>query len=79
MRSIGRQLNEGAIINTDADHKILDRLFPSFSENERETFLAVFPKPYRPSGGEKQRHPDGAALKISLLKTIRQPTGTFYF
>jgi peptide/nickel transport system ATP-binding protein len=69
MRSIGRQLNEGAINNTDADHKILDRLFPSFSENERKTFLAVFPKPYRPSGGEKQRILMAMAFeKISLLK-----------
>ena len=55
MRSIGRQLDEGSLKGTDHKQTILSQLFPLFSQEERKKFLAVFPKPYRPSGGEKQR------------------------
>jgi ABC-type glutathione transport system ATPase component len=55
MRTLAEQLNEGSIRDTSANKQILSRLFPAFSEAEREHLLSIFPKPYRPSGGEKQR------------------------
>ncbi len=55
MRTLADQLNEGSISDTSANKQILSRLFPAFSESEREHLLSIFPKPYRPSGGEKQR------------------------
>jgi len=55
MRTLAKQLNEGSIRDTSANKQILSHLFPAFNESEREHLLSIFPKPYRPSGGEKQR------------------------
>jgi len=55
LRTLNQQLNEGSITDPSNNRAILSRLFPSFSDSEREQLLSVFPKPHRPSGGEKQR------------------------
>jgi len=68
MRSIGEQLDEGSLSGTDLKQSILSQLFPVFNHEELEKFLDVFPKPYRPSGGEKQRLLIAMAFrKMSLL------------
>ena len=68
LRTLDRQLNEGSIHDPSNNRQILSRLFPVFSETERDQLLSVFPKPYRPSGGEKQRILIAMAFKkISLL------------
>jgi ABC-type dipeptide/oligopeptide/nickel transport system ATPase subunit len=65
---LDQQLNEGSILDTSSNREILVELFPAFSESERGQLLSVFPKPYRPSGGEKQRILIAMAFKkISLL------------
>jgi len=68
LRTLNQQLNEGSITDPKNNRQILARLFPAFSEPEREQLLSVFPKPHRPSGGEKQRILIAMAFKkISLL------------
>jgi len=68
LRTLNQQLNEGSIKETSKNREILARLFPAFSESEQSQLLSVFPKPYRPSGGEKQRILIAMAFKkISLL------------
>ena len=81
MRDLKKQLNEGSISDTDSNKTILSRLFPTLSDSDREKFLSVFPKPYRPSGGEKQRILIAMAFKkIALLKQGKQTTsGLFVF
>ena len=68
LRTLYQQLNEGSIENPSSNRNILTKLFPSFDEKERDQFLEVFPKPYRPSGGEKQRILIAMAFKkLALL------------
>jgi peptide/nickel transport system ATP-binding protein len=69
LRTLDQQLNEGSIKDPSKNRDILSRLFPAFSDTEREQLLSVFPKPYRPSGGEKQRILIAMAFKKMLLLT----------
>lgn len=67
LRTLYQQLNEGSIENPSSNRSILAKLFPSFDEKERDQFLEIFPKPYRPSGGEKQRILIAMAFKKMAL------------
>lgn len=67
LRSLNQQLNEGSISDPSTNRQILSRLFPAFSKSERDQLLSVFPKPFRPSGGEKQRILIAMAFKKILL------------
>ncbi len=49
------QLNEGLLAEKELDIEELKRLWQGKSAEELKRFLKVYPKPYRPSGGEKQR------------------------
>ncbi len=51
---IKEQLNEGSLAEPGGD-EILRRLWNTSGETVLKKILEVFPKPYRPSGGEKQR------------------------
>ena len=80
--TLEEQLNEGAISDTGANEVILEQLFPSFSMAERHRLMEVYPKPYRPSGGEKQRMLIAMAFKKMALLTdsdvlyiFDEPTG----
>jgi peptide/nickel transport system ATP-binding protein len=82
MLTLEQQLNEGAIADTGSNDAILQQLFPSFSSGELRRLLEVYPKPYRPSGGEKQRMLIAMAFKkMTLLKDtdvlyiFDEPTG----
>jgi ABC-type dipeptide/oligopeptide/nickel transport system ATPase subunit len=72
LRNLKKQLSEGSIVDTVSNDTILTQLFPTLKERDREKFLSVFPKPYRPSGGEKQRILIAMAFKkIALLKRLK--------
>lgn len=58
LQTIEEQLNEGDLSGIDHSD-ILASLFPAYPED----LLPVYPKPYRPSGGEKQRFLLAMALK----------------
>ena len=49
------QLTEGALSGTPATDRSLAGLWPGTATPDLEQLLRVFPKPHRPSGGEKQR------------------------
>lgn len=49
------QLNEGSLAGVGSEREILAQLWDSVPEATVRRILNVFPKPYRPSGGEKQR------------------------
>ena len=81
MRRLSAQLDEGSIADSTWDKEIISRLFPGFNEAERQRFLQVFPKPYRPSGGEKQRFLIAMAFKkiLKLTQNIANPDALFIF
>jgi peptide/nickel transport system ATP-binding protein len=51
---ITEQLSEGSLAGID-DRAITERLWQNASPDSVRKILDVYPKPYRPSGGEKQR------------------------
>jgi len=53
--TIGDQLREGSLANAPDESPILRQLWDGTEDNVLRGLLEVFPKPYRPSGGEKQR------------------------
>ncbi len=71
------QLNEGAIENPSSNQNILKQLFPSFDDIELDQLLGVYPKPFRPSGGEKQRMLIAMAFKKMAL--LKNPNALFIF
>lgn len=81
--SLRTQLSEGSLAQSNAEKSILKHLWQSSSGHEIEQILDTFPKPYRPSGGEKQRILLAMAFKkIRLLKSgqpsffvMDEPTG----
>jgi peptide/nickel transport system ATP-binding protein len=52
--TIREQLNEGSLLDI-GDTEILNRLWQTSSEAVIDSIMNIFPKAYRPSGGEKQR------------------------
>ena len=52
---ISEQLNEGSLKNGCNEQEILEKLWEDSDRSTLEKILAIYPKPYRPSGGEKQR------------------------
>lgn len=52
---LGMQLKEGSLADAPDDREILERLLGETNAEEARKLLDVYPKPYRPSGGEKQR------------------------
>jgi peptide/nickel transport system ATP-binding protein len=68
LSTIGSQLNEGSLRDRLQQSDILQRLWETSDRNIIKKLLGVYPKPYRPSGGEKQRFLLAMAfLKIELL------------
>ena len=74
------QLNEGSLAQAPDDSGIMLRLWDARDSDEIERLLAVYPKPYRPSGGEKQRMFLVMALKkIDILLKDKKADGIFIF
>ncbi len=55
MMTLGEQLNEGSLASAVHQEEILRRLWSASGEADAAALLPVYPKPHRPSGGEKQR------------------------
>jgi ABC-type glutathione transport system ATPase component len=53
--TIASQLHEGSLANAPDESPILRQLWSGVDDKTIRGLLEVFPKPYRPSGGEKQR------------------------
>ncbi len=52
---ISEQLNEGKIKEPQEKAQIAKNIFPHLTKKEINRLFDVYPEPYRPSGGEKQR------------------------
>ena len=61
---LDEQLKEGSLHNRPSLHRVLSRFWNSDELEKMESILQVYPKPYRPSGGEKQR----ILLAMSFLR-----------
>jgi peptide/nickel transport system ATP-binding protein len=55
LKRIGEQLREGSLGKAASCDPILQRLWQNAREDSIRNILNLYPKPYRPSGGEKQR------------------------
>lgn len=55
LMTLHEQLNEGSLAAAPHEAEILRRLWSASLEEEVSALLRLYPKPYRPSGGEKQR------------------------
>ncbi|MBL7994448.1 ATP-binding cassette domain-containing protein, partial [bacterium] len=52
---VGHQIREGSLSLADNEKDIANHLWSREDRSDLESLLTVYPKPYRPSGGEKQR------------------------
>ena len=69
LSTIGSQINEGSLAHRLQQSDILNRLWEPTDGVIIKKMLSVYPKPYRPSGGEKQRFLLAMAfLKIELMQ-----------
>ena len=76
---IGQQLREGSIAGTQSEERIFSRFWKTTDNVKLKGILDVYPKPYRPSGGEKQRVLLAMAFKkIALLATAQATIPTFF-
>ena len=81
--SLREQLREGSLAQSKAEDEILNHLWQDAQSAETNQILNTFPKPYRPSGGEKQRILLAMAFKkIQFLRSgqpsffiMDEPTG----
>ena len=65
------QLQEGALAEAPGEKALFARLWRGVPEARVQEILDVYPKPYRPSGGEKQRIL--AAMAFKKMATIEAP------
>jgi ABC-type glutathione transport system ATPase component len=78
--TIGEQLSEGSLKENNEKDDILSGLFPEIKKKELESLLNLYPKPFRPSGGEKQRFIDAMGIiKIGNLYVGTAWNGLFVF
>ncbi len=78
LMTIEDQLNEGSLSQNLNNRPILQSLWDNDFERSVLPLLHVYPKPFRPSGGEKQRFLLAMALKkMDLVKN--QPQALFVF
>lgn len=71
------QLNEGSLARQPDNRQILESLWAAPFESKIKPLLKVYPKPYRPSGGEKQRFLLAMALK--KMDLLAEKSGLFIF
>ncbi len=81
LRTIGEQLNEGRLarLKGRAGEEVVHAFWPRSPRKELQQLLKVYPKPYRPSGGEKQRLLLAMAFKKIRLYERRSPAGDAFF
>jgi peptide/nickel transport system ATP-binding protein len=77
---ISEQLSEGSLKQSSAQAKILSWLWGQGDADAPQRILDVFPKPYRPSGGEKQRVLLAMAFeKIDVFMRTARPNARSFF
>ena len=80
LMTLSDQLTEGTLAGSPPLDPSLTALWQSPSAGELERMLEVFPKPHRPSGGEKQRVLCAMAFrKMDLTETTRGLDDVFVF
>ena len=79
LMTLRTQLREGALAKTPGEERILERLWQGASTSQVESILDVYPKPYRPSGGEKQRILAAMAFKKMSASVAATPGAVFIF
>ncbi|OGK01647.1 MAG: hypothetical protein A2519_08930, partial [Candidatus Raymondbacteria bacterium RIFOXYD12_FULL_49_13] len=70
LMKIKDQLREGSLVSTEHEQLILEQLWEKAPAETIRSITNLFPKPYRPSGGEKQR-----ILLAMAFKKISAYTG----
>jgi ABC-type glutathione transport system ATPase component len=80
LMKISEQLAEGSLRDSPDEQAILRRLWQSTDDAAIRRVTEIFPKPYRPSGGEKQRVLLAMAFKKidRILRTAAPETPTFF-
>ncbi|MBL8027121.1 MAG: ATP-binding cassette domain-containing protein [Fibrobacteres bacterium] len=78
-QKIYEQLNEGSLSGADSEKQILSTLWTDGTVESLKHILDIFPKPYRPSGGEKQRVLLAMAFKKIDMVVSSANSGTEYF
>ncbi|MBN2188507.1 MAG: ATP-binding cassette domain-containing protein [Chitinispirillaceae bacterium] len=76
---IGHQLREGSIAGTESEERILSRFWKTSDKVKLKGILDLYPKPYRPSGGEKQRVLLAMAFKKIALHAVSKTTRPTFF
>ncbi|HED09880.1 MAG TPA: ATP-binding cassette domain-containing protein [Caldithrix abyssi] len=81
LRTIGEQLNEGQLARLKGrqGEEVVQSFWPHTRRQELRPLLKVYPKPYRPSGGEKQRLLLAMAFKKLRLYQKRSAVGDALF
>lgn len=80
LMTLGSQLREGALARATDRADVLRALWEGSTQRDIDSILAVYPKPYRPSGGEKQRILLAMALaKIDMLAPVIDHTSEALF
>ena len=79
LMTLTHQIREGSLADTQHEEQILKRLWPDTSKSGIGEILEVYPKPYRPSGGEKQRILATMAFKKMSAMTAPTPGALFVF
>jgi ABC-type glutathione transport system ATPase component len=80
LMKITEQLTEGSLKGTKDDKEILNYLWQTASDDAIRKIIDIYPKPYRPSGGEKQRVLLAMAFKkISMLVQSHETEGNNFF
>jgi peptide/nickel transport system ATP-binding protein len=80
LMTLADQIREGSFSGAPSMPGVLRTLWEGTSGEELDSILSVYPKPYRPSGGEKQRILLAMALeKIDMLPASPTPEALFIF
>ncbi len=82
LKTLTAQMNEGDLNAALNEAEIINHLFPGWSNSQfSEKIGAVYPKTYRPSGGEKQRILLVMAFKkiVRYINDPRETNGLFIF
>jgi peptide/nickel transport system ATP-binding protein len=53
--TLRQQIREGSLVQSNSEPEILAGLWPGKNPEQLNPILEIYPRPYRPSGGEKQR------------------------
>jgi len=79
LATLRTQLREGSLAEAPDEQHILRKLWQDSKSSDIENILDVYPKPYRPSGGEKQRILAAMAFKKMAASAAGSKESVFIF